>query len=50
MLAGAADPQRLYIETILPKKLRLYREYVQTRTMSGDIGIILKTLRKIFWR
>jgi lipopolysaccharide/colanic/teichoic acid biosynthesis glycosyltransferase len=49
-LAGAADPQRLYIEMILPKKLRLYRAYVQMRTMTGDIGIILKTLRKILRR
>lgn len=50
LLAGAADPQRLYIEMILPKKLRLYRAYVQMRTMTGDIGIILKTLRKILRR
>lgn len=50
LLAGAADPQRLYIEEILPKKLHLYRAYAQMRTMTGDIGIILKTLRKIVRR
>lgn len=50
LLAGAADPQRLYIEIILPKKVRLYRAYVQMRTMTGDVGIIFKTLRKIVRR
>jgi lipopolysaccharide/colanic/teichoic acid biosynthesis glycosyltransferase len=50
LLAGANDPQRIYLEEILPMKLQHYREYVATRTLSGDVEIILKTLGKIFLR
>ncbi len=44
ILAQAADPEREYVETILPVKLRHYVQYVNTRTLVGDLGIILKTL------
>jgi lipopolysaccharide/colanic/teichoic acid biosynthesis glycosyltransferase len=50
LLSGADDPQRLYVEEILPKKLQQYREYVATRTLTGDIKIILRTLIKVFLR
>jgi lipopolysaccharide/colanic/teichoic acid biosynthesis glycosyltransferase len=50
LLAGASDPQRVYVEEILPTKLRYYLDYVATRTFSGDIDIILKTLFKVFLR
>jgi lipopolysaccharide/colanic/teichoic acid biosynthesis glycosyltransferase len=48
LLAGAADPQRFYVEEILPMKVRYYREYVGSRTMVGDLRIIFATLRKVF--
>lgn len=50
LLAGASDPQRVYVEEILPRKLRYYRDYVATRTFAGDLDIILRTLFKIFMR
>ena len=50
LLAGALDPQRVYVEEILPTKLRYYLDYVATRTFAGDIDIILKTLFKVFLR
>ncbi len=50
LLAGFADPQRAYVEEILPIKLRYYREYVSTRTFAGDFKIVLKTLVKVFLR
>lgn len=50
LLAGASDPQRVYVEEILPRKLRYYRDYVATRTFAGDLDIILRTLFKIFVR
>lgn len=50
LLAGASDPQRVYVEEILPKKLKHYRDYVANRTFAGDIDIILKTLFKVFLR
>ena len=50
LLAGASDPQRVYVQEILPTKLRYYRDYVATRTFAGDLDIILKTLFKVFLR
>jgi lipopolysaccharide/colanic/teichoic acid biosynthesis glycosyltransferase len=48
LLARAADPQRFYVEEVLPMKIKYYREYVGTRTFTGDVRIILATLRKVF--
>lgn len=48
LLAGAADPQRFYVEEVLPMKIKYYREYVGSRTMIGDVRIILATIRKVF--
>ncbi len=47
LLAQAPDPHRFYIDEILPKKLRHYREYVAEHSVLGDIGIILATVAKI---
>ncbi len=43
ILAGVADPERLYREQILPRKLDLYEEYVRTRTFWGDLKILGQT-------
>ena len=42
------DPDRAYIEEILPIKLRHYVDYVNFQSFIGDIQIIFKTLRVIF--
>lgn len=47
LLAPAADPHRVYVEQILPVKLRYYREYVAAHSVVGDIRIILTTIAKI---
>lgn len=47
ILAHAADPEREYVDTILPVKLRHYVQYVNTRTLAGDLKIILETLNAI---
>ena len=44
LLAGSADPERTYVEEILPKKLELYVRYVRGRTLCGDLGILLRTI------
>lgn len=44
LLARAADPERAYIDTILPVKLAYYERYVQERTMASDLHILLSTL------
>ncbi|MFN0097620.1 MAG: sugar transferase [Gemmatimonadaceae bacterium] len=47
LLAAAADPQRFYIDQILPAKLRHYRAYVAANSVTEDIAIILATIGKI---
>lgn len=47
MLAHGADPERIYIEQILPIKIAHYRDYVRSRTFGGDLGIILRTLQRL---
>lgn len=44
ILAQSDNPEKAYIETVLPEKLKCYVEYVRTRTLIGDIALILKTI------
>lgn len=44
ILGQAADPERAYIETVLPNKLAYYTRYVHERTFWGDVRIIFRTL------
>jgi lipopolysaccharide/colanic/teichoic acid biosynthesis glycosyltransferase len=50
MLAGAADPEREYIERILPRKLALQAAYAARATLRSDLGVILRTLRLLVAR
>lgn len=45
LMEQADDPERYYIKVIMQEKLKLYLEYVHTRSFWGDIGLIFKT----FW-
>jgi lipopolysaccharide/colanic/teichoic acid biosynthesis glycosyltransferase len=47
LLAASADPEREYIERILPDKIALARDYIAQATFLGDLGIILRTLLRI---
>jgi lipopolysaccharide/colanic/teichoic acid biosynthesis glycosyltransferase len=44
ILGRAADPERAYIETILPAKLEYYARYVRERNFWTDLRIIFRTL------
>ena len=46
-LAAADDPERHYVEVILPKKVAMYRDYVRNRSFLGDLGVIFKTLASV---
>ena len=46
-LAAADDPERHYVEVILPKKVAMYRDYVRNRSFLGDLGIIFRTLASV---
>lgn len=43
-LAEAADPERHYVEVILPRKVALYRDYVRNNSVTGDLLLIWQTL------
>ncbi len=44
LLAKAADPEREYVEVIMPMKLKLAADYVRNASLGGDIRLILATL------
>ena len=46
-LALAADPDQHYRTTLLPRKARLYAEYVQTRSLAGDLAILFRTVQTL---
>ena len=48
ILAKSEDPEKTYIETILPAKLELNLQYIRERSMVKDIGIIFRTISGIF--
>lgn len=43
----ADDPVRHYVEVILPRKAKMYAEYVVKRTLMGDMKIVLQTIRSV---
>ena len=47
LLAQAVDPDRYYIEVILPDKLRINLEYVARHSFWFDITLIFKTFKEI---
>lgn len=50
ILGRADDPERAYIEQVLPEKLAYYVRYADTHTLAGDVHIIIATLLKIVSR
>tara|TARA_B110000438_G_C15763222_1_gene628290 strand:+ start:44 stop:598 length:555 start_codon:yes stop_codon:yes gene_type:complete len=47
LLGNAKDPEKVYIQEIMPQKLALNTKYIKERGMLTDLKIILKTLLKI---
>ncbi|SFB85548.1 sugar transferase [Massilia yuzhufengensis] len=47
ILARAADPERAYVEAVLPVKLDYYVRYVRERSFWGDLRILAHTLAAI---
>lgn len=48
LLAQADDPERVYLEVILPEKLRVATNYVEHATMAADLRALGLTLRTVF--
>lgn len=43
LLAQADDPERYYREVLLPQKVAMYAEYVRTRSLLGDLRVLIAT-------
>jgi lipopolysaccharide/colanic/teichoic acid biosynthesis glycosyltransferase len=46
-LAASPDPEREYVERILPDKIALARQYIQGATFWGDLALIFKTALRV---
>jgi len=47
LLASEEDPEKAYIEKVMPKKIELNKKYISEISMLTDIKIILITIKKI---
>jgi lipopolysaccharide/colanic/teichoic acid biosynthesis glycosyltransferase len=50
LLACAADPERAYVEQVLPAKLRCSVRYVEQQSMRGDMRLIGATVSALWAR
>lgn len=48
ILAQAKDPEKIYIEKVMPEKIKLNLEYAEKATCWSDFLIIIKTFFRIF--
>lgn len=44
LLGAESDPERAYVEVVMPRKLEMNIEYLERRTLWTDFGIIVRTL------
>lgn len=47
-LGQSSEPEKLYINTIMPEKLELNLKYIDSRSFQTDLKIIFKTISSIF--
>lgn len=48
MLSGSDDPERKYVEEILPAKMKINRDYVSEFSFLNDMKIIGRTIKCLF--
>jgi len=48
VLARSSDPERSYVEEVMPAKLALAAQYVRTQSLAGDLRLILRTIKAIW--
>lgn len=48
ILANSADPDKAYIEQIMPEKIAINLDYAVSASLVADFVVILKTIAKIF--
>lgn len=47
LLAASDDPEKTYIEEVMPAKLQLNLEYIDNQSVIGDVKLILQTFAAI---
>lgn len=47
ILGQSSDPEKAYVEEVLPEKLRLNMKYIKNMTVFYDLKLIFKTLHRI---
>lgn len=47
LLATADDPQRMYLDEVLPRKVALQLDYVENRSFMGDLKVMALTVWRI---
>lgn len=50
LLARAADPEREYVEVVLPRKLELSLAYARRATVFSDLGVLWRTAAALLGR
>ncbi|WP_284615617.1 sugar transferase [Aquabacterium humicola] len=50
LLAAADDPEREYVEVILPNKLKRQAAYAARATLASDLAVLLRTVRLLISR
>jgi lipopolysaccharide/colanic/teichoic acid biosynthesis glycosyltransferase len=50
LLARASDPERVYVEQVLPAKLQFAAQYVDHMSLRTDVHVIVATLRALWVR
>lgn len=48
ILGQAVDPERAYIQDVMPKKLELNKKYIAEKTLWLDLKLIFRTIFRIF--
>jgi lipopolysaccharide/colanic/teichoic acid biosynthesis glycosyltransferase len=48
LLGKSTDPEKTYIEEIMPAKLKLNLQYIGKANLGTDLGMIFKTIGRIF--
>jgi lipopolysaccharide/colanic/teichoic acid biosynthesis glycosyltransferase len=44
ILSGSVDPEHYYVHVLLPRKSSAYVAYLHSRSLGGDIAVILRTI------
>ncbi len=50
LLAASAEPEKTYLTEILPKKIKLAKEYVRDQSLSYDLALIATTITRVIGR